>query len=54
MYYKKAKSKVSALVIAFNLANEVDVARFYKGLMELKATWQNAASVILLPLGKPA
>ena len=45
---KKAKSKVSALVIAFNLANEVDVVRFYKGLMELKATWQNAASVIFI------
>lgn len=49
---KKAKSKVSALVIAFNLANEVDVVRFYKGLMELKATWQNAASVIFIAFGK--
>ena len=49
---KKAKSKVSALVIAFNLANEVDVVRFYKGLMELKATWQNAASVIFISFGK--
>ena len=49
---KKAKSKVSALVIAFNLANEVDVVRFYKGLMELKATWQNAASVIFIAFGE--
>lgn len=49
---KKAKSKVSALVMAFNLANEVDVVRFYKGLMELKATWQNAASVIFIAFGK--
>jgi len=49
---KKAKSKVSALVIAFNLANEVDVVRFYKGLMELKTTWQNAASVIFIAFGK--
>lgn len=49
---KKAKSKVSALVIAFNLANEVDVVRFYKGLMELKATWQNAASVIFIAFEK--
>ena len=49
---KKAKSKVSALVIAFNLANEVDVVRFYKGLMELKATWQNAASVIFIVFGE--
>lgn len=49
---KKVKSKVSALVIAFNLANEVDVVRFYKGLMELKATWQNAASVIFIAFGK--
>lgn len=49
---KKAKSKVSALVIAFNLANEVDVVRFYKGLMELKATWQNAAYVIFIAFGK--
>lgn len=49
---KKAKSKVSALVIAFNLANEVDVVRFYKGLMELKATWQNATSVIFIAFGE--
>lgn len=49
---KKAKSKVSALVIAFNLANDVDVVRFYKGLMELKATWQNAASVIFIAFGE--
>ena len=49
---KKAKIKVSALVIAFNLANEVDVVRFYKGLMELKATWQNAASVIFIAFGE--
>ena len=49
---KKAKSKVSALVIAFNLANEVDVVRFYKGLMELKATWQNVASVIFIAFGE--
>lgn len=49
---KKAKSKVSALVSAFNLANEVDVVRFYKGLMELKATWQNAASVIFIAFGE--
>ena len=49
---KKAKSKVSALVIAFNLANEVDLVRFYKGLMELKATWQNAASVIFIAFGE--
>ena len=49
---KKAKSKVSALVIVFNLANEVDVVRFYKGLMELKATWQNAASVIFIAFGE--
>lgn len=49
---KKAKSKVSALVIAFNLANEVDVVRFYKGLMELKATWQNAASVFFIAFGE--
>lgn len=49
---KKAKSKVSALVIAFNLANEVDVVRFYKGLMELKVTWQNAASVIFIAFGE--
>ncbi len=49
---KKAKSKVSALVIAFNLANEVDVVRFYKGLMKLKATWQNAASVIFIAFGE--
>lgn len=49
---KKAKSKVSALVIAFNLANEVDVVRFYKGLMELKAMWQNAASVIFIAFGE--
>ena len=49
---KKAKSKVSALVIAFNLANEVDVVRFYKGLMELKATWQNAASVVFIAFGE--
>ena len=49
---KKAKNKVSALVIAFNLANEVDVVRFYKGLMELKATWQNAASVIFIAFGE--
>ena len=49
---KKAKSKVSALVIAFNLVNEVDVVRFYKGLMELKATWQNAAAVIFIAFGE--
>lgn len=45
---KKGKSKVSALVIAFNLANEVDVARFYKDLSEFKAKWQNANSVIFI------
>ena len=45
---KKAKSKVSALVIAFNLANEVDVVRFYKGLSDFKAKWQNTNSVIFI------
>ncbi|WP_293809172.1 hypothetical protein [uncultured Phascolarctobacterium sp.] len=49
---KKAKSKVSALVIAFNLANEVDLVRFYKGLSELKATWKNAASVFFIAFGE--
>lgn len=45
---KKGKSEVSALVIAFNLANEVDVVRFYKGLSDFKAKWQNTNSVIFI------
>lgn len=45
---KKGKSEVSALVIAFNLANEADVARFYKGLSDFKAKWQNTDSVIYI------
>ncbi|WP_304095970.1 hypothetical protein [Phascolarctobacterium succinatutens] len=45
---KKGKSEVSALVIAFNLANEADVVRFYKGLSDFKAKWQNTDSVIYI------
>lgn len=45
---KKGKSEVSALVIAFNLANEVDVVRFYKSLSDFKAKWQNTNSVFFI------
>ena len=45
---KKGKSEVSALVIAFNLANEEDVVRFYKGFSDFKAKWQNTNSVIFI------
>lgn len=45
---KKGKSEVSALVIAFNLANEADVVRFYKSLSDFKAKWQNTNSVFFI------
>ena len=45
---KKGKSEVLALVIAFNLANEVDVVRFYKSLSDFKAKWQNTNSVFFI------
>lgn len=45
---KKGKSEVLALVIAFNLANEADVVRFYKSLSDFKAKWQNTNSVFFI------